>query len=211
MPAACYNCGATNQPESAYCHACGSLLGAGVPAPPPAQVTCPRCHASNEAGTTFCFSCGYPLEEQRTAQFRPAVLAGVPAGFWIRLLAWLVDTVLLVAFQLLLLTLVPGISVESYYSDDSFWTWPDTVMTIVGAAYYTLGVSLYSTTVGKRAFGLYVLRRDGSRISGLRAFGRHMASGLSALVLGVGYLMIGVSSDKRGLHDHICDTVVVKR
>ena len=217
MPAACPNCGAANRAESLYCHACGTRLGSAAPAPPPLPVTCPRCQASNGAGTAFCYSCGYPLDEPGAAQFphpgpRPAPTVGVPAGFWIRLLAWFIDSLLLVAVQLLLLTLLPGISVESYYSDaDSLWTWPDTMMAIVGAVYYTVGVSVFSTTVGKRALGLYVLRRDGTRVSGLRAFGRHLASGLSAVLLFVGYLMIGVSRDKRGLHDHICDTVVVRR
>ena len=211
MPAACPNCGAANLAENRYCHACGTRLGEPSSPAAPLLLSCPRCQASNEVGTTFCYSCGYPLEESRAAQSGMARAEGVPAGFWIRLLAWLIDSVLLVSFQLLLLTLLPGTSIESYYSDDSFWTWADTVMTIVGAAYYTIGVSVYSTTVGKRMLGLYVLRRDGTRVGGLRAFGRHLASGLSAVLLFVGYLMIGVSSDKRGLHDHICDTVVVRR
>lgn len=180
-----------------------------VALPPP--LVCPRCHASNEAGTTFCYSCGYPLEEPQAPAFRPGQLQGVPAGFWVRLLAWLIDSVLLIAVQLLLLTLMPGVSVESYYSDESLWTWPDTIMVVVGAVYYTVGVSVYSTTIGKRALGIYVLRRDGTKVSGLRAFGRHLATGLSALLLFVGYLMIAFSRDKRGLHDHICDTVVVRR
>lgn len=211
MPAACPNCGAANQTGSRYCHACGARLGepSGLSASPP--LPCPRCHASNEAATTFCYSCGYPLEERGAAHSGMDRVEGVPAGFWIRLLAWLIDSVLLVFFQLLLLTLVPGTSIESYYSADSLWTWPDTVMSVIGAAYYTVGVSVYSTTVGKRILGLYVLRRDGTKVSGLRALVRHLTSWLSAVLLFVGYLMIGLSRDKRGLHDHICDTVVVKR
>ncbi len=34
---------------------------------------------------------------------------------------------------------------------------------------------------------------------------------LSALILLIGYIMIGVRRDKRGLHDLMADTVVVKR
>ncbi len=139
------------------------------------------------------------------------VLEGTPAGFWIRLLAWLIDAIVLVIVQLILLTLMPGTSIEAYYSSDALWTAADSIMTIVGAIYYTVGVSVFSTTVGKRSLGLYVLRPDGSKVSGLRALGRHVASGLSALLLFIGYLMIAFSSDKRGLHDHICDTVVVRK
>ena len=208
----CPNCGSANQADSQFCHSCGNALAATAPRlPQPVAVLCPRCQSTNEAGTTFCYSCGLPLEEFGAVPRRTTVAAGIPAGFWIRLLAWLIDTAILVSVQLVLLTLLPGTSIEVYYSDDSFWTTADGVMAIVGAIYYTVGVSALSTTLGKRALGLYVLRRDGTKVGGLRAFGRHVASGLSALLLGIGYLMIGFSSDKRGLHDHICDTVVVKR
>ena len=211
MTRACFNCGAAYQAGNLYCHACGARLGTGAPAAPPPPIACPRCQASNEAGTTFCFSCGFPLGEPGTSRSAPAGPVGVPAGFWVRLLAWFIDSILLIAFQLLLLTLMPGTSVEAYYSDEALWAAADSIMVVVGAVYYTVGVSVYSTTLGKRALGLYVLRRDGTKVSGLRAFGRHVATGLSALLLFAGYLMIAISSDKRGLHDHICDTVVVRR
>ena len=102
MPAACSNCGADNRADSLFCHACGFALGV-APAPAlPTAVPCPRCQASNEPRTAFCYSCGYPLGEPAAVQFRPTVpgltvLEGVPAGFWIRLLAWCIDSVLLVA------------------------------------------------------------------------------------------------------------------
>ena len=212
LSAACPDCGAANRPDSLFCHACGSALTVqAAPAPRPAAVSCPRCNSVNEAGTTFCYSCGLPMEEFGGVSRRAVAAEGTPAGFWIRLLAWLIDASVLVSFQLLMLTLLPTTSIESYYSDDSVWVQADTIMTIVGALYYTIGVSVFATTVGKRVLGLYVLRRDGSKVSGLRAFGRHLASGISALALGLGYVMIGFSNDKRGLHDHICDTVVVKR
>ena len=212
LPTGCPSCGASNQHDSLFCHSCGSALAVSAPPRPrPAAVSCPRCNSVNEAGTTFCYSCGLPLEEFGGVSSRGIVAEGTPAGFWIRLLAWLIDASVLVSFQLLMLTLLPTTSIESYYSDDSVWVQADTIMTIVGALYYTIGVSVFATTVGKRVLGLYVLRRDGSKVSGLRAFGRHLASGISALALGLGYVMIGFSNDKRGLHDHICDTVVVKR
>ena len=172
----------------------------------------------NDARTTFCYACGLPLEEFGGAPARAAstsasavAASGIPAGFWIRLLAWLIDSVVLVLVHLVLLAIMPGTSIEGYYSNDALWTIADSIMAIIGAIYYTVGLSVFSTTVGKRVLGLYVLRRDGTKVSGLRAFGRHLSGGISMLVVGIGYLMIAFSSDKRGLHDHICDTAVVKR
>jgi uncharacterized RDD family membrane protein YckC len=43
-----------------------------------------------------------------------------------------------------------------------------------------------------------------------RAFGRYFAKILSAIILGIGYIMVGFDSEKRGLHDMICDTRVIR-
>lgn len=136
------------------------------------------------------------------------VAPGVPAGFWIRLLAWLIDSVFLYGFYAILLIFVPYVP-----SDD--WTRYDTVIVLLwvlsGLAYNAIIVAVFSTTIGKRVLGLYVLRKDGARIGFGRALFRHSSRWLSFLILGLGFVRIGVNEDKRGWHDHICDTVVVKR
>ena len=93
----------------------------------------------------------------------------------------------------------------------AIWTGVDTLFLFVGALYDIIGWTVWSTTIGKRIFGLYVLRPDGSKLGLGRAFARWLAVGLSALLLGIGFLMIAFRRDKRGLHDLICDTMVVKR
>ena len=217
LPVACPGCGAANLPDSSYCHYCGQRLDPWTQEPTlplTVPVSCPRCRSLNEHVATFCYSCGLPLEEFGGGRAGPATAPGAigtPAGFWIRLLAWAIDSVVLLGMQFGLLAVLPGTSIAEYYADNALWSRVDTLMVLVGAAYYTVAVAAFSTTFGKRALGLYVLRPDGSRIGGLRAFARYLAGGLSGILLGIGYLMIGFNSDKRGLHDHICDTVVVKR
>ena len=212
LASGCPNCGAANQPDSQYCQACGSALTAPGPSLSRSDsVACPRCSSVNQPGTTFCYSCGLPLDDFGGAARPAACAVGLPAGFWIRLLAWIIDSIVLFIGHVILLAIMPDSSVEGYYSDDTIWTAADSITAIVGALYYSVGVSVFSTTVGKRALGLYVLRVDGTKVGFLRAFCRHLAGGISALLLFMGYLMIGFSRDKRGLHDHICDTVVVKR
>jgi uncharacterized RDD family membrane protein YckC len=58
---------------------------------------------------------------------------------------------------------------------------------------------------------LKVIRPDGEPITYMRAFGRHFAEVLSALILLMGYIMAGFDDQKRTLHDRICDTRVVKQ
>jgi uncharacterized RDD family membrane protein YckC len=44
-----------------------------------------------------------------------------------------------------------------------------------------------------------------------RAFGRYFGKLLSAIILGIGYIMAAFDSEKRALHDMICDTRVIKQ
>ena len=60
------------------------------------------------------------------------------------------------------------------------------------------------------ALGLKVIRSDGARITYGRAVGRFFAENLSGLILCIGYIMVAFDGEKRALHDHICDTRVVK-
>jgi hypothetical protein len=44
-----------------------------------------------------------------------------------------------------------------------------------------------------------------------RAVGRHFAKYLSGLILYLGYVMVAFTSQKRGLHDYIAGTLVLRR
>lgn len=229
----CAACNVRNSLESRYCRQCGDSLSEGQPTgsqdtrpydtqvggtpsqtwsqeaaptfpassgPTPTTHSCPRCKLAIQPGAAFCFSCGLPFDEGATAPSRSHSLANgtlrqvIPAGFWIRLAAYVIDFIILGVSQLIFLLFPAGM-------------WIGLFLPMV---YYTISVSSYSTTVGKKALGLYVLRPDGSKLGLGRALGRYFASILSGLILFIGYLMIAFSHDKRGLHDEICDTVVVR-
>ena len=66
-------------------------------------------------------------------------------------------------------------------------------------------------TVGKMVLGMVVTDVNGGRISFGRATGRHFAKWLSALILGIGFLMAAFTERKQALHDMIADTLVVSR
>ena len=179
--------------------------------PPPNEgnsIACPRCRTVNQPGSIFCFNCGLPLDEAAPA-VRPAPrYTGAPGGFWIRFAAAMIDTAIFIAVQLTLIAIWPG--VREYFDSDSLFHWVDVLLLLLTALYYTIGVSVWSTTVGKRICGLRVLRPDGAKVGPGRALARYCASGVSFVTLGIGYLMIAFRSDKRGLHDVICDTVVIR-
>jgi len=61
-----------------------------------------------------------------------------------------------------------------------------------------------------RSYGLKVVRTDGSRVSYGRSFLRYLAYYPSWLTLGIGFIVVALTRDKRGIHDFVCDTRVIK-
>ena len=186
-----------------------------IPPPSPSgpSVSCPRCHQVSEPDSLFCFSCGLPLDEaDPTPAHRASAYSGQPAGFWLRLGAWAIDAVILLTVQFSIIAVWPGFG--EYFADNGSalqFHWVDLLSFVLNALYFAVGVSVWATTVGKRAAGLYVLRPDGGKVGFGRALARYFAGILSFLLFGVGYVMIALRHDKRGLHDLICDTVVVRK
>lgn len=82
------------------------------------------------------------------------------------------------------------------------------IMLVVPAGYSIWMHGKCGSTVGKKAMGIKVIRSDGSPITYGRATGRHFSEFLSAIMY-IGYIIAGFDDEKRGLHDHICDTRVV--
>ena len=66
-------------------------------------------------------------------------------------------------------------------------------------------------TVGKWLAGLRVVRKDGARLSVARSLVRHVLGYmLTALTLGLGFLLAAFNARGRALHDIIAGTVVIR-
>jgi uncharacterized RDD family membrane protein YckC len=142
------------------------------------------------------------------------------AGFWIRFLAWLIDFILLWILSLgthTIIRLSAGMAVFP------LWTWRGAsgppalncaeglVGLVVGWLYGALFESSASqATLGKQALRLRVTDMTGRRISFARATGRHFAKFVSAIILGVGFLMVAFTGRRQGLHDMMAETVVLR-
>ena len=237
----CPNCSAGNPDDSAYCHKCGTRLTAQMAAgaAPPAsaygtsggfatstpqiaaRTACPRCRPVNDPGSRFCYSCGLPLEGAPAATGQvvtPAgAVVGTPAGFWVRFAAFLVDGIILgVVGAVIGMAMGEPLFGESLPANPEFADYfefkaSDGVSSFIDLAYHVVGWSVYGTTVGKRAFGLSVVRPNGSKLGFGRALVRYLAQILSILTLFVGYLMVAFRKDKRALHDLIADSYVIKK
>ena len=136
--------------------------------------------------------------------------AGQPTGyggFWIRVVAYIIDAILLsVAAGVI------GVVTGGGYDDLEHINYSGSgISLVVGWLYFALMESSErGATVGKMAVGLRVVTDQGLRLSFLHATGRYFAKFISAIILGLGFLMVAFSDRKRGLHDMIASTLVVK-
>ncbi|MDP6495768.1 MAG: RDD family protein [Dehalococcoidia bacterium] len=159
--------------------------------------------------SAYCYRCGLQLSGDLYTQ---AEGIGNPAGFWIRLGAYIIDEVLLILAGILLTVTFTEMDAEQAFNELAGESagWATTLITIViGVAYYTFTVGQWGQTVGKAILGLKVTRKDGSHLTYWRSFTRYWAYFASFVPLGLGFISIGLSSQKRGWHDLICDTRVV--
>jgi uncharacterized RDD family membrane protein YckC len=86
------------------------------------------------------------------------------------------------------------------------------IMATFGIIYHGYFISSeHMATPGKRLFGLYVTDVQDRRLSFPHAIGRYLASFVSALLLGIGYLMVAFYPRKQALHDVMANTLVHRR
>ena len=81
---------------------------------------------------------------------------------------------------------------------------------VVPVAYFVLSHGTGGQTVGKRLLGARVVDEGGASIGYLRALGRCVATVVAALPFGIGLAAAGLRRDRRGLHDFLAGTRVVR-
>ncbi len=200
---------------------------------PVEQVTCPACGLVQKKGEN-CSGCGVnyarfksrQLEEKNTqvinesvAELRRKAIEQSPenkakAGFWIRVVATVLDSFLLSIVQFVLtlvISLLFGFIGLAVGDDPAI----NMVIWLFGMT-ISLGYAVFFTgycgqTPGKMAVRIKVIRTDGSQMNYGRAAKREiLGKFVSSILLGIGYLMVAFDSQKQGLHDKIADTYVIK-
>src|SRR5579864_6078838 len=202
-------------------------------------VFCSECGAQNFATAQFCQKCGGGLSVSLT-QAPPAMpaYAAAPAvayaavpisrygGFWIRLLAHLIDHVILgaIAAPLFFILVLPAMLRVINEAERNQEPSPELIVAIVSSVFVyiilafvgqwlyeaLLTSSAWQGTLGKRVLQLKVTDEMGNRIGFGRATGRFFAKILSSMFFCIGFIMVGLTDRKRGLHDMLAGTLVMK-
>lgn len=133
--------------------------------------------------------------------------AAIYAPFGIRLAAVLVDLMILgVANALLILVYLFFFQIPQETLQDSLLI--NVPGLFLDACYQVYFLSQFGGTPGKMLMGLRVVTPLGGSLSVIHAFGRYLAFWLSALTLGLGFLMVLFDPQRRALHDHLAGTRV---
>ena len=135
----------------------------------------------------------------------PPVLPEQPhyAGFWIRLLAYILDAIVLGAITFPLVRVLSTMGIGDSSSN---------ILSIaISWMYFAVFESSdWMASPGKKVLGLIVTDEQGMKISIGRATRRYLAKIVSALILGIGFIMIAFTARKQGLHDKIFHTLVLR-
>ncbi len=156
----------------------------------------------------------------------PPVASLVPAGFVLRLLAFIIDDFVL------------AIPMAAWVFAVNAWTGVDPMSLAVllermadndpdlenylrmltagsfvirGIYHVLLETSPWQATLGKRALGIVVTDENGARLGPVRAIGRHLGRLLCQFTFFIGYLMVIFTERGQGLHDRVAGTLVVRR
>jgi uncharacterized RDD family membrane protein YckC len=146
----------------------------------------------------------------------PVVTAGY-GGFWIRVLAAIIDAIIVRVVVSPIHLLFGGLGLAGMMGGIHhpaglalLGGGVTAIFVLFGSWLYEafMESSSYQATLGKMIFGMKVTDLSGNRISFERATGRHFAKWLSTIILFIGYIMVAFTERKQGLHDILAGTLV---
>lgn len=132
-----------------------------------------------------------------------AVVTTRYAGFWIRVVAYLIDAVILGVVGAIL----SGVGLHSR-SVDAQSSSPSALLSLI---YFGLLWSHYGggQTLGMRLLKLRVVGTDGSQIGVVRALVRWLFLFISFVVCFIGVIWVAFDPQKQGWHDKVASTCVI--
>jgi uncharacterized RDD family membrane protein YckC len=199
---------------------------------------CNKCGAQNAADARFCSRCGTPTNPAPSVvpAAMPSPYSASPAayqvvapvagvgygGFWIRVVAYIIDAIILRVVVAPVGLIFGGLGLAGgMLGRIPHFGFPFFGLGLLGGGVTIIALlfgswlyeafmesSSYQATLGKMICGLKVTDLNGNRISFERATGRHFAKWLSSMILGIGYIMVGFTGRKQGLHDLLAGTLV---
>lgn len=208
----------------AFCPACGqpapsSASGTGV-------VATPAYGSGSPAGTYVT-----PAAAQYSAPVAYSQPTVLYAGFWLRVVAYLIDSIVVgLVFLAFFIPFAMMTGVAGFFGRVHPGADPQDIRNMLGGTFFLgllviatlgfLGAWLYhammessdwQATLGKKALNLRVTDMTGARVTFNRASGRHFGKMITGLIpLGVGFMLAGLTERKQALHDMLASCLVLR-
>lgn len=210
----CNQCGASLAADARFCTRCGASTQP-APAAGPAGASAPAPIVTQNPAAA---PPPVPVHPYTPAAAYPGVAAGAGyGGFWIRVVATIVDAIIVrvvvapIGFMFGGMGMLAGMGHGFPRAGFAILGGGITALFVIAGQWLYeafLESSSYQATLGKMIFGMKVTDLNGARITFGRATGRHFAKLLSAMILGIGFIMVGFTERKQGLHDLLAGTLV---
>jgi uncharacterized RDD family membrane protein YckC len=229
----CTSCGSQVDQDTRFCNKCGQPVAGGAPLAqtPPVAATPytppPATYAAQPAAATPVYAQPAAYAQAPTSQY---------AGFWIRFVAYFVDSLIVgIPMTVVIVVVVMIFGAGSIAAFKSIPANPDPdqiqaqlipmITALIGAyAIFFVVVIVLSwlyfalmessdrqATFGKAMLNLRVADANGNRLSFGHASGRFFSKIITGMVpFGIGYIMAGFTQKKQALHDFIAGTVVIR-
>ena len=207
---------------------------------------CPKCGTQLADDAAFCTNCGQAIQRSPSATY-PSPAAPPPlqtqpveqqpaqnvwqirapsqpvayAGFWLRLVAYIIDAIILgmagvIAFFPLFRANIHAFTTQNPWEVYTSMSRPLFAIRLLALMlswiyYASMESSSWQATLGKKILGLRVTDLAGNRITFARASGRFFGKILSGMILGIGFLMAGFTARKQALHDILAGCLVLRQ
>lgn len=138
----------------------------------------------------------------------------VVIGFGRRLVAYLIDGVILWIIQLVVSLLGTAVLIAGATTSEGASTGQillGCLSILFAAGYFVVFWATTGQTPGKMALGVKVIGVDGTPVSWGKAILRYIGYLISGLVLMLGFIWVAFDSKRQGWHDKIASTYVVRK
>ena len=223
----CSKCGSLVEDGAAFCPACGQAVQ------PAASMSAslPVGGSSAAALPSGYDPRAYPAASQTAPPLIYAQSTVQYAGFWLRVVAYLIDSVVMsLGFMALFIPFAIMTGLTAVLGNIHPGQDPRELGAVLGGTFFLglftvvslafLGGWLYhakmessswQATLGKKALNLRVTDLYGARVSFARASGRHFAKLITSMIpLGVGFMLAGLTERRQALHDMLAGCLVLR-
>lgn len=227
----CSRCGTASAENAAFCGNCGQPLGE-IPAQPAGAAPIPAPVFAAPGVAAGAPPLTAPVVPPPAYPAVAAPFGRAYAGFWLRLVAYIIDSILLLLGLGVCVGLVAAVLGAGFFRNLSHLGdevngapnvfGPIFVLAILGFMFVFIAAtwlyygwfesSEHQGTPGKMALGLIVTDTEGRRVTFARASGRYFSKIITGLIpFFIGYIMAGFTQRKQALHDMIASCLVLRR